>query len=175
MDDPESHKRSESLFSRASASVLGGISKARDYLNPTPMITKARDYLNPTTTITKASEILEDQKNEQLDKQLAQLHKINAKIRRLSNSGNRFIGPMLGRRIDKKRQQEIRELYDTAKDILNQDRFKILALTMSPTYLADYAYKLASGKHYIGEGGKKKGKSRKSSKTRKNRKTRSRK
>ena len=148
---------------RASASALGSVLGGISKLNPIPQ------------RIIDAEKILVQRENAQLN----QLHEINAKNMRFARWGIKYTGPMFGRDLSEQIKQEIRELYDTAKTILNtKKRFKILALTKSPTDLADYAYKLASRKHYITEGGKKKGKSRKSSKsskTRKNRKTRSRK
>jgi hypothetical protein len=162
MDSPSSPRKS--LLSRASAkaasasaSVLGGISK-----------------YTITQKIDDAKTILKYRK----ERLLNQAYETNAKNLRLSRSGNKFTGSMFGRPIDKKRQQEIFELYKTAEGILDEKWAKFLALTKSPTNLADYAEEQATHKHYIGEGGKKKGKSRKSSKsskTRKNRKTRSRK
>jgi hypothetical protein len=153
--------RASAKAARASASALGSVLGGISKFNPIPQ------------RISDAEKILVQRENAQLD----QLHEINAKNMRLSRWRNKYTGPMFGQFLSEKRQQEIREYYETAIDILKtKKRFKILALTNSPTDLADYAEEQASRKHYIG--GKKKGKSRKSSKsskTRKNRKTRSRK
>ena len=115
MDDPESHKRSESLFSRASASasakaasvlgVLGGISKggiskfgkfgktAVDYLNPIPQ------------RIIDAEKILVQRENAQLN----QLHEINAKNMRFARWGIKYTGPMFGRDLSEQIKQDNQE------------------------------------------------------------------
>jgi hypothetical protein len=160
MDSPR-----KSLLSRASASVLGGISKAANYLNPI------------TSKIDDAKDILNDRK----ERLLNEPYEMNAKNLRLSRSGNKFTGPMTGRTIDEASQKRIHDVYKRAIEILDsRKRVKFMALHMTkapadiPKYLADYAVTEAYAETPL-HGGKKKGKSRKSSKTRKNRKTRSRK